>query len=568
MKANIFNPRMSGIIPGTNLTNLLLYLLSSCILISHASHSYGQDNKPQGTIQEAEFIIKKERKNELAESTRLFKKAPLPTTTDQPSFQPKYELDDLFMTFQPIEHKIKILRAKQDRLERLYGSYIRLGYGNAHRPYGVALFNNSRNPKYAYGLQLGHISEGKNEYAEGYHQAAALHGKMLTQQLVLDGSMDYMWNKHPFIEAINNPQHTANDPNKNHTYHQIGLSTRLYNYVPDTLNYQAQAQVLHLHQEKVHENQGKANVQVGYQLNEIIQLHTDAAFQVSQYTNPATASMTRHITSLRPSLIILFQNLAIHAGASLAYQDDKQALPNNFYAHPTIKLTYSLSKSLRPYIELNGGIQPHSWQLHVSQNPWLAPSADIRHTNQSFILAAGFQSDVLETLTSHAGVSVSSYQNYPCFVNHAAEPRNFDIQYDSSATVVHGFIELTKTSFGAALVTRFKAAYFHYKLTDLLKPWHQPQYNFELCNNYNFHDKIFVKTSLLWQGGVEAQEPDTKVSKSLPDVIDLCLGIEYLWNKRLSLFVDCQNMLAKDNNHYLHAPTRGIHVMMGLAYGW
>lgn len=548
--------------------NILTYFIGICILASQTSHSYGQDSKPQGTIQEAEFIIKKERKNELPESTRLFKKAPLPSPTDQPSFQLKYEPDDFLMSFQPIEHKIKILRAKQDRQERLYGNYVRLGYGNYHRPYVAALFNNTRNRKYAYGLQLGHISEGKNEYLEGYQQAATLHGKMLTEKLVLDGIMDYAWDRHPFIQVINDPQHTNNDPNKHHTYHQIGLSTRLYNYVPDTLNYQAQVHALHLHQEKVHENQGKANLHVDYQLNETLQLHTDGTFQIMQYTNPATASITRHVTSLQPSLVTSFQALTIHAGANVAYQNDKKALANNFYVHPAIKLTYSLNKALRPYIELNGGIQPHSWQTHVAQNPWLAPAADIRHTNQSFILAVGVQGDVIDTLTCHAGVSVSNYHNYPCFVNNAVEPREFDIQYDSSATVVHGFTELTKASFGSALVTRLKAAYFYHKLTDLLKPWHKPQYSLELYNTYNFHDKVLVKSNLFWQGGIQVQDPPTQASKSLEDVIDLCLGIEYLWNKRFSIFVDCQNLLAKANNQYLHTPTNSTHVMAGIAYSW
>lgn len=546
----------------------IIYLIGICTLVSQTSHSYGQDTKPQGTIQEAEFIIKKERKSELPESTRLFKKAPLPSPTDQPSFQLKYELDDFPMSFQTIEHKIKILRAKQDRLDRLYGNYIRLGYGNHYRPYLLALFDNTRNPTYAYGLHLGHISAGKKEHGEAYHHTAHLHGKLLTEKLVLDGNMDYAWEKLPFIQVINDPQQTANDPNKHRTYHQIGLSTRLYSYIPDTLNYQAQIQALHLHQEKVHENQGKANLHADYQLNETLQLHTDGTFQIMQYTDPYAAAMTRHVTCLKPSLVTSFQDLTIYAGANVAYQNDKKALANNFYVHPALKLAYVLNKALRPYIELNGGIEPHSWQTYVSQNPWLSPSVDIRHTNQSFILALGVQSDIIETLTYHAGISISNYQNYPCFVNNAAEPREFDIQYDSSATVMHGFTELTKISFGSALVTRLQAAYFHYKLTDLLKPWHKPQYSLELCNTYNFHDKILVKSKLFWQGGIQAQEPNTQASKSLADIIGLCLGIEYLWNKRFSIFVDCQNLLAKANNQYLHAPTGSTHVLLGIAYGW
>lgn len=548
--------------------SILTYLVVSCILSSQTSRIYGQAPKSQGVIQEAEFIIQKERKNELPESARLFKKAPLPSPMDQPSVQLKYELGEVPMIFQPIEHKIKILKAKQDRLERLYGNWIRAGYGNYHSPYLVALFNNTRNPQYAYGLQLGHISEGKNKYIEEYHQTATLHGKMLTKQLALDGSMDYAWDKYPFIQVIDDSQHTANDPDKHHIYHQVKLSTRLYNYVPAILNYQAQLQAIHLHQEKVHENLGTVKLDVDYQLNDTLQLHTDAKVQVSQYANPATASMTRYITMLQPSLMTPFQAFTIHAGAKIAYQNDKKALANRLYVHPAIKLTYVLNKALRAYMELNGGIEPHTWQTYVSHNPWLAQSVDIRYTNQRFNFALGVHSDVLDTLSCHAGVSVSNYQNYPFFVNHATAPREFDIQYDDAATVVHGFTALTKTSFGAALVSRVQAAYWHYELTDLPKPWHKPTYSLELSNTYNFQDKVLVKSNLFWQGGMHAQEPDMQASRSLADVIDLGLGIEYLWNNRFSIFVDFQNILAKANNQYLYTPTSGTHMVVGVAYGW
>jgi hypothetical protein len=471
------------------------------------------------------------------------------------------------MSFQPLDHKIKLFRAQQDRLERLHGCYMRVGYGNPHRPYLLGILNNTKNSKYAYGLQIVHLSEGKEKYGEEHHQAATLHGKLFTKKLVLEGAMNYTWNKYPCILVVNDPQKTENDPNKHLTYHQIGLSTSLYNYVPEILNYQAQVEVLHVQQEKTQENQAKTKLHADYQLNETMQLQADSTLHVSQHARPDATSMTKYMLGIKPTLNIAFQEFRIQAGANISYHPDQEGLAN-FNTHPAIRLSYLFHQALRPYIELNGAMQPNSWQTYAAQNPWLSTAADLRSSHKRFILSMGAHSDLADTLTGHTGFSISNYQNYPCFINHKTDLREFDIAYDSSANIIHGFLELTKVSFEAALTTRLHVAYFHYNLTELLKPWHKPQYILELCNTYNFHDKILVKNNLSWQGGRHAQTASLQPSTILSDIIDLGLGIEYLWNKRFSIFLDCENMLNKENAPYLHTPTHGVRVLAGIAYGW
>jgi hypothetical protein len=65
-----------------------------------------------------------------------------------------------------------------------------------------------------------------------------------------------------------------------------------------------------------------------------------------------------------------------------------------------------------------------------------------------------------------------------------------------------------------------------------------------------------------------ALDPHTHASTSLPDIVDIGVGIEYLWNQRFSIFMDCQNILAKANNRYLHTPISGAHILVGITYGW
>lgn len=550
--------------------NVLVYTTLS--LLSWGTYTignYGQAKSPQGTIQEAEFIIKKEKKNQVPEANRLVKKAPLPLSTEQPGAKLQYELYDIPLDFQPLDHKIKILRAKQERITNLYGKYIKLGYGNYHMPYIAAFFDNTRNKKYGYGLHVSHLSEGKNKYAEEHHNTISLHGKKFTEKLILAGSLNYNWDKYSFKQLINNPIYTHNDPNKYHKYHQIQLGTSLYNNVPGPFNYQVYTQLTHLNSSSsIYENQEKCKLYTNYTLNEIFQLQADIDFYFSQYKPTNHIIVQRHIGSFKPIFVTKYNKFTIQAGTTLAYQNDTTALAEAFHAYPELKLMYAFNKAFRPYIGLSGNMQANSWHEYILQNPWLAPSIDLKPTDQKYICYAGVQSDLLDMLTCHAGLSISRYKNWPCFVNNTANPRQFDIRYDTAATVVHVFTEFAKTSFSEALTTRLKAAYFGYTLTTLEKPWHKPQYTIDVLNTYNFHDKILLKGTLHWLGGIHALDPTTQATKLLQDIVAVDLGIEYLWNQRFSIFIDCQNILAKDNNRYLHTPTSGFHCLAGITYAW
>lgn len=530
---------------------------------------YGYANTPQGTIEEAEFIIKKEKKNELPESSRLFKKAPLPSPTTKPNVKLQYELYDPHPTFQALDHKIKILRAKQDIIARLYGNYLKLGYGNYYAPHISFFANNTRKDKYGYGAHLFHASEGKNKYFEAYKNELGFYGKVFTENLKYSGELYYTGNKYPSIHFTKDINNTENDPNKHHTYHQTGLRGSLQNYLPTSLNYHVDIHAIHLrNQSSKQENQLLGILEANYIINEIFKANIKWGLDFIDSKGSHTSSLKHFISHFKPALITKFNNFTMQAGANLAYQNDTRALNNTFYIYPDLEIIYAFNKVLRPYIRLSGDIQPNTWQKYIVENPWLAPSVDIRHTNQNYNFHVGVYSDLFELLSSHAGISISNYYNWPCFINHHREPREFDIKYESSATVLNLFVELTKISFAEALSTRIKAEYFHYQLDGLKQAWHRPQYMLEIFNAYKFREKILFKNNLYWLGGIQALDPHTDATVSLSDIVDISLGIEYLWNQRFSIFIDCKNILAKANNRYLHTPTHGMHLIAGITYGW
>ena len=529
---------------------------------------YGQNKATQNTIQDVEFVIKKEHKNELPESHRLVKKAPLAVVTEQAIYPVIYSFKDIDYTFPSLDHKIKILRAKEDRAITLYGKYLKVGYGNFYSPYLSVFLDNTQNNKYAYGLHFRHISEGKQGHAEENHNGLKIHGKTFTDKLVIGGFIDYGQDKYPWKNLIDN-SNNSNSIIYYSQYKQIQLHAELYNCVTGGLNYHMDTKITHLRNHLTsQENQGKGTIHVEYLLGEIFQIHTDLRYHLTQFTNNNT-SIKRYVGSLNPVLITkLNKFFTIQTGANLAYQNQPKGPAKAFQVYPDIKLLYTFAKKLRPYMGIRGGIRTHSWQDCIAKNPWLDPTTELRHTNQDFAFYMGLKSDIKNKISIHPQISVSRYQNWPCFVNDKVEARQFYIDYEPEATVVKLSTEITKISLAETLVSRLKIDYYQYTLTQLSKAWHRPQYHVSFLNTYNFQEKFLLKNKIYWLGGKYALDPASNNTVSLPAIVDIGIGIEYLWNQRFSIFLNLENLLNKANNHYLHSPTNGTHLLAGITYGW
>jgi len=549
----------------SNRQKIRLFICYSLILtLSYGYTTSGKSFDPQGAIQEAEFIIQKERKNELPTFPKLYKQAPFMPEDAKLIFEYTWNWEKPILQFLPIEHKVKLLRTAPDKLESVYGNCFSMGYGNYYTPYIMAFLRKTIWQNYVYNIELNHISGGKKEHLETYHNQAEVDGKLFTNSVILDHTIYYHADKYPFLVLEKDkllPQ--KNDPKKNLLYHQVGIATQLYNRIASNFNYKLQIEGLYLHQKKLKEPQGIVRLHLNRKLTEVFRANVDTNLQLMQYNNPINRySKLRHVVTLTPSLNTIVQKLAISTGLKVAYQNDTHALAEKLYFYPVIRLKYTLHQAFQPYITLDGDMEPQSWATYIQQNPWINHAVAIQYVNKPFACTVGAQGDILN-LQWNVGVTWSRYQNYPCFTNHAYDPRTFDIQYDSLASVTHEFIEISTYSLEKALKTLAEVKWFQYKLTDLQAPWHRPTYQLTLSNTYNFHDKIRISQQILWEGGRKAN-----ANASLPTCFNLALGLEYFWNQRVVIFIDCQNILARKNQKYLYTPTDGAHIVLGIAYKW
>jgi hypothetical protein len=523
----------------------------------------GQQSASEGALEDAEFVIKKERKHLLPEASRLFRSAPtLPCTTD-PIKPLAYVLPDLFPEFDILPRKVQILRAQQNIAAKHYSNYLQGGHGNFRAPFLEVFVANKHHPKYAYGFHIKHLSAGEVAYFEESHNLIQLHGKLFTKTLCLEGEMAYNRDRYQLYNSGNGSTKSSSLQ----TLHQVGVRQTLANYMDGAFNYQVDGLFHYLTDAyQARENQWGFSGKGDYALNDAFTLKACTDLYFTKHSDTTTAH--RNLWRFKPMLSFIFDRFDVQGGISLVYQNDACYTSNSLNVYPVLEVTYARRKWLRPYVGVSGDMQRNSLQSFLQENPLLAPQVTLRHTNERFVFYGGAKGDIVAQVNWHAGFYLGTYQNLHCFVNNYQDPGRFDIQYDPAATLFNTFGELTHTNRANTLTTRLRGDYFHYTLQELAKPWHRPRYQLDLLSTYCLYDKIVCRGSMYWLGGLEAQDVLTKAPKVLDDVFDVGLGIDYLWNTRFSIFFNCQNLLASKNERYLHYPARSLHFMAGLTYAW
>ena len=532
-----------------------------CFSISYSV--LGQRLTSQGALKDTELIIEKEHKHLLPEASRLFERAPAAPFMDDSIKSLEYVLPDLCPELDMLPCKTRILRTKRDTVARRHGSYLQASYGNFRAPFLEAVLANKDHAQYAYGLQMRHLSNGKDVFFQETHNLIELHGKWFSETLCLGGEITYSGDKYPLYHSKNST--VAASPSQ--VLHQFSVRKTLANYVHGPFDFQIDA-LFHgcYHAHQARENQWACHGRGNYILHDALALKVFTDLHLTQYSDRTV--VCRHLGRFKPVLDFTINMFDVQAGFNLVCQNDVSRIVNSLNAYPVLEVKYAFRKWLQPYGGIGGDIQQNFLQSVLQENPLLAPKADLRHTNQRFIFYGGARGDIVAQVSWHAGLSIGAYQNFCCLVNSDQDPGRFDMRYDPAVTLFHTFFELTHTNWAETFTTQLRGDYFHYTLQKLPKPWHRPRYQIDLFSTYRLYDKVSLKGSMCWIGGAEAWDVTAKVPVVLKDVVDVGLGIDYRLGTRFVVVFDCQNLLARSNERYLCYPSRGFHLTAGLTYTW
>jgi hypothetical protein len=484
------------------------------------------------------------------------------------------------------------VEAKQ---QRLYKAFAKAGFGLYTTPLAEFYFDQARSRKNGYGVHLKHFSSqgglkdaGPSDYS--FNAAEAYYRHFLPEH---EASGALLFDR----RAVSYYGYQATDsvrrlidfmPGKavdaqRQVYNDLGFKARLRSLYRDSTRI-AHDIALEAHAFSNLGGSRETNLRVGAEVGKQegaeyysgTLLIDNNAYKGDIADTLGTFRQNGTLLGLSPAVRTVGQRYFVKAGAGM-YVDALGSTTFHFF--PQVYAHYALFDNiLVPYVGLDGNRRRNSFRSLSRENPWLTRGPALRNTSTLFDVYAGLRGSFMNNLGFDVRVSRSTLEDMPLFVNVPTAPfgDRMSVVYDEVDILnVSGQLTYSRNE-DLRLSARIDLYSYAIKLQD--QPWNLPPYKLTFAARYSLRDKLLLKAEALFLGKRPAyRAPDLSGSNGgvvtankvdLDGFLDLYLGVEYRYTKRLSLFFDFSNLTAsKYERWYNYGVQRGL-IMGGATYSF
>jgi len=474
-------------------------------------------------------------------------------------------------------------RMLQESSSDLNNSYIKIGIGNSISPLFEAYYSSDRNKDFSYGGWLqSHSSFGKIKLSNGNRVDGDfgrtdfnLFGKKILKESEISAAAGFNSHKVNYYGYdIYAPEGTYNlglDP-KEQRFNQFHTNLEYYSTHTDSthLNYAFETGFNHLEDKfDMQENL----LRISARMDKFIdQERFGAELSINHYMkNSNLDSVNNTIIKLSPWLNLFGKQWRALVGTHLIIDKNASGTQSNFY--PVALLSYDvISHYLIPYVEINGYLEENSYSKITAENPWLIPGRKVFNTSHKFILTGGIKGNLSTKVSYNAYASYSIIDSMYFYTNASLSSSNplfnrFTVESDNvELTRILGELTIAPTS---KINLFFRAEYDNYKMSNLQKPWHKPDFTALASVRYNIKDKIIVSLDMFSTGKRYVKTSSTtNPVKSLEGISDINLGLEYRYNKKLSAFLNLNNLTSSKYESWYLYPMYRFNIKVGLTYNF
>lgn len=472
---------------------------------------------------------------------------------------------------------IKAVRIKDESLEKLYRSYVKLGLGNYTSYFGDLYLNALRSKKGMLGLALNHHSGNpglKNAGSAGFSRNhAGVFGK-------------YFLDKSSFYGSVNYDRQVAHyyGYDTNDTIIEKSLLKQRFNKFNFLVGYASN--VIKRTQVDFNTNFGFSTItdKFGVSENDIL-VAGSAGKMVSDYYVMADVSfnyfkktiadfeqlrlnseLNRNIITFAPYLNFKQDKVDLVLGVNAGVEKN---LATDFHLFPKIDISVPFVENvLYAFAGVNGKIVKNNFQTISEENPFITSAVIPLNTTDKIEMKAGLKGNFSSLFSFVARVKYTSVERMQLFVNDDVFFNKFDVIYvDGKVLNLHAELVYDKSEkFKAAL--RFDQYTYSMSLNE--KAWHKPTSEIVLSGNYNVWDKILLNASVYVSGkyDVRFQQSLGYTSQKVDGYMDVNLGVEYKYSKILSFFLNANNLGFSRYYRWYNYPSERFNVLGGLSYSF
>jgi len=485
-------------------------------------------------------------------------------------------------------------------LDKLYHGFVKAGVGTFATPYLDAYYTSTRDRDLAYGARVQHFSanDGINRevaFSGFSRNRAELWGKKIFKKQSLQlkaGFTRDVWHYYGF-----DPEFYDFDIDKKdyrQRFNRIDVQSTWRSYYRDSSRVNHVTEFDFYAMGDIYESDElgfmvESNLE-SFRGNQYYTLETGLDFvsyearelmpfnfieDTTGITRPGQTT-TNAIFKAVPRILITHKGLRAMVGIGIYGRFADQA---DFHAFPDAEVSYSLFNDIFiPYAGITGKVIRNSYRNFSDLNPYVLSNFAMDNSIERYKFFAGIRGTVSDNVSFNAGIEYSKVDNRPLFVNDtlfSAENR-FEIVYDEVKTfTIQG--ELTyqmEDKWDANLFARI----YSYQTSNEKEAWHLPSFEIGLNANYNLFNKFYLGAELTWIGNrsvksllpIESVEPESEGFSivELDPYADLSLSAEYRYTKRLSVFIEANNLTATKYDIYYRFPAQRVFVIGGLKYAF
>lgn len=531
-----------------------------------------EDWESDGEIEDVEIEIIKDLEITLPRANRNFEKI-TPINIGNGDDEVTYYFNTINFTLPALDLKMRPLRIKDQPLSKLYGNYVKAGFGNYSTPYFEGYVNSKRNKQYAYGAHVNYLNSKNgpvdDENSGSGNLGVDLFGKAFGKHATLTGELNYDRDKYHFYGYDEGVEVDADSIRQ--IYNTIRLAGSIANTDKSTaLQYNLGVSYQNISDDyDAKEGDLNAVLKTSYSFSEDAGLHLGLDYSLISRED-AVISTTRNLFKIKPKVHFEVSGFNIEAGFNAIYEDDTLGGTDELHFFPVAKASYAVSDYLQLYAGIRGDIEKQTYRQMVAVNPYLQSNQPIFHNHKTFDFYAGVDGKITSKIGFGAGFSLANYQNLHYFINDPLDQSRFIVAYDPENTaVVNVFGEISVNA--DKLRTTFRGDYYGYDVNEAIgeEAWHRPNYQFSILSTYNLYDKLLLGADFYAFGGINALDiSNGGETITLDPAFDLNLKADYLISSQVSAFVQFNNIFGQSYEQYFRYPSRQLQFLAGISYSF
>lgn len=485
-----------------------------------------------------------------------------------------------------------------ENLDPLYHTYVKLGVGTELMPLGEVYFDSKRSRKFIYGAHLKHLSSFGNisNYAPAQFDRTrfGLYGGINEKRYELRGDVHYN----------NQGLHYYGAPDTigllkdsiAQRYSDFGIGAKFTSHVKDSakLNFSVGLDYNNYLSKKpereedidwrAKENFFGIRSSFWYKYGretyaaDLNILYNDYKYGLldSSWTGlDSGLVLSNTVISLKPSITTYLQDNRFKAKVGVDFTIDAHT-KTKAYIYPMAEIKYSMFNDIFiPYAGVRGGLKQTTFKSLTQINEFMLPNVELRNEKTPIDFYGGIKGTLSKRIYFNAGISFANVRDKALFVTDTLHSvgNKFNVIYDTMN------VTTIEASIGYQLKEKLKieaiGRYYSYTALNNSYAWNMPRMQFIVRGSYNLFDKVMFnldvnleegRKALVYGPGENVTEESGQYILDLGFIADANLSIEYRYNKRMSVFVQLNNVASQGYMRWFNAPVQRFQFLGGLTF--